>query len=89
MAEHLLLLSLIHICNLGAFYFITAGIKQIGAPTASFVNMLKLITSVIVSVIVYHDNLSVKIIAGMAMILPAVLLVAMDGHKRLPAEKFI
>ena len=75
--------------NLGAFDFITAGIKQIGAPTASFVNLLKLITSVIVSVIVYHDNLSVKIIAGMAMILSAVLLVAMDGHKRLPAEKFI
>ena len=75
--------------NLGAFYFITAGIKQIGAPTASFVNMLKLITSVIVSVIVYHDNLSVKIIAGMAMILSAVLLVALDCHKRLPSENLI
>lgn len=74
--------------NLGAFYFITAGIKRIGASTASFVNMLEPITSVIVSVIVYHDNLSAKIIVGMAMILSAVLLVAMDGHKRLPAEKF-
>ena len=83
----IVLLTVCGFGNLGAFYFITAGIKQIGASTASFVNMLEPITSVIVSVIVYHDNLSAKIVAGMAMILSAALLVALDGYKRWPTQK--
>ncbi len=73
--------------NLGAFYFITLGIKEVGASTASFVNMLEPITSVVVSTLFYHDQQGIKTIFGMALILSSVLLVALDGHRRMIWEK--
>lgn len=75
--------------NLGAFYFITAGIRRIGAPAASFVNMLEPITSVVVSTVIYQDHQGFKTICGMALILSSVLLVAMDGRKGISGKSDI
>lgn len=85
----LVMLLVSGIGNLGAFYFITAGIRRIGASAASFVNMLEPITSVVVSTVIYQDHQGFKTICGMALILSSVLLVAMDGRKGISGESRI
>lgn len=77
-----LLLFIISIGTLGAFFLIMAGIHRIGASVASFVNMLEPITSVIVSSVFYHDYLKLTILIGMALILLSVFLVAVDGIRK-------
>ena len=65
--------------NFIAHFLITKGTKLIGASTASFVNMLEPVTSVFVSLIVYHDVLRTNMVLGIVLILSSVLLVALDG----------
>lgn len=75
---------LVFVCGCGsllAYYLITAGIKQIGASTASFINMLEPVTSVVVSSLVYREYPGLMMILGMVLILSAVFLVSMDGRK--------
>lgn len=68
--------------NLSAFYLITAGIKEIGAGAASFINMLEPVTSVIVSAVAYREHLGLTMVLGMALILAAVFLVALNDAIR-------
>lgn len=72
---------------LGAFYLLTAGIKQIGASTASFVNMLEPVTSLIVSAFVYREYPTPVIACGVVLVLLSVLLVALDSMRAEPLRK--
>lgn len=67
------------VCGLGtlaAYYFLTKGIKLVGAVTASFFNMLEPIFSLLISTIVYQDALEIKSILGGILILSAVFIIA-------------
>lgn len=78
-------LLLFGVCGLGsllAFYLLTAGIKLIGASTASFFNMLEPVTSLVVSTLVYHDVPGIKTLLGCGLVLMSVLLVALDGVRK-------
>lgn len=76
-------------CGIGSlisYYLITGGIRLIGASAASFVNMLEPVTSVVVSAVVYREDLGLSMVIGMILILSAVLVVAVDGataHRKL------
>ena len=72
-------------CGIGtllAIYFLTYGIKKVGAVTASFFNMLEPIVSLIVSTLVYRDILSKRAILGCFFAFLSVLLVAVSSHTR-------
>ncbi len=65
-----------------AFYLLIAGIKLIGASSASFFNMLEPITSLVVSNLIYHDQPSLFTLLGCSLVLSSVLLAALDGSKK-------
>lgn len=69
------------VASLAAFYLINRGIREVGASVASFVNMFEPVTSVIVSFLLYHDPLTVRIVAGILLVLSAVLFVAVGDRR--------
>ena len=69
------------VASLAAFYLINRGIREVGASVASFVNMFEPVTSVIVSFLLYHDPLTGRIVAGILLVLSAVLFVAVGDRK--------
>lgn len=74
------------LCSFSAFLCINLGIRIVGASVASFVNMLEPITSVVVSFIMYHDDLTTAMLIGIALVLLAVFLVAMSDMRAQKAE---
>lgn len=83
----LMLIGVSGLGSLAAFYLITAGIRKIGASVASFVNMLEPVVGVVVSAIAYQEVPTVSMVVGMALVLSAIFLVAMDGWKSSSASK--
>jgi len=82
--------ALFGVCGAGcltAFYLITAGIRRIGAGTASFVNMLEPVTSVVVGTLLYRDRLTPAMALGILLVLFSVFLAALDGRGRAGAGK--
>lgn len=77
-----ILIGIVGMGSLLGFYFITAGIKIIGAGRAAFINMLEPITGVLGGVIIYHETLTSRAGIGCVCVLTAVLLVAFDGVHR-------
>lgn len=69
------------VASLAAFYLINRGIREVGASVASFVNMFEPVTSVIVSFLLYHDPLTGRIVAGILLVLSAVLFVAVGDRR--------
>ena len=65
-------------CTLGALYLLTYGIRTLGASTASVLNMLEPVVSLIAGMIVYHDSVTVKILLGCALIIISGVIVVMD-----------
>ena len=72
--EDLVVAEGVHLAVLGAH-------KEVGASVASFVNMFEPVTSVIVSFLLYHDPLTGRIVAGILLVLSAVLFVAVGDRK--------
>ena len=70
---------IVGIGSLLGFYFITAGVKYIGASKAAFINMLEPVTGVIGGVLFYHDVINFRSLIGCICVLLSVLLIAMDG----------
>lgn len=70
------------LCSLSAFFLINSGIRIVGASTASFINMLEPVTSVIVSFLVYHDKLTFRTVAGVVLVLCAVFFVAVGDRNK-------
>jgi len=54
-----------------AIFLLNFGIKLVGAGKASFINMLEPVTSLVVSVLVYHYTVSVRAFIGCILILGA------------------
>lgn len=73
------LAGVVGIGSLLAFYFITAGIKGIGAGRAAVLNMLEPMTGVVGGVLIYHEVLTKRAGIGCLCVLAAVLLIALDG----------
>lgn len=65
--------------SLLAFYLITAGIKQIGARKASFLNMLEPVAGVFLSVLIYRESFPFRSLIGCLCIIGSVLFIAFDG----------
>lgn len=76
-----LLFGIVGAGSMLAFFLITFGIKKAGASTASFLNMLEPLTSLVVSFLLYRDALSLSALAGCALVLFSILLVALDGGR--------
>ena len=68
-------------CSFAAFYLINLGIRKVGASVASFVNMLEPITSVVTSLIVFHDVITLPMAGGIVLVLSAVLFAALGDSK--------
>lgn len=73
------LVVIVGIGSLLGFYFITAGVKYIGASRAAFINMLEPVTGVIGGVLFYHDIISFRSFTGCICVLLSVLFIALDG----------
>lgn len=82
-----ILVGVVGIGSMLGFYFVTDGIKRIGAGRAAFINMLEPVTGVLGGVMIYHETLTSQAGIGCASILAAVLLVAFDGVHREKAQK--
>lgn len=78
------ILLLIFCSGLGyllAHYFLSCGIRIVGAAKASFFNMLEPITSMIVSTLVYKDPITVIMSVGCVLIVSSVFLVAKSDNQ--------
>lgn len=73
------LVAIVGIISVLGFYFMTAGIKLLGASRAAFINMLEPVTAVIGGILFYHDIITVRSIIGCLCVLLSVLFIAMDG----------
>lgn len=76
------------ICFLG-FVFLNTGIPLIGAGAAAFINMLEPVTSVLLSVLLFHQTLSARTAAGCVFIVCALFVSAAGeyGPARMRPEK--
>lgn len=68
--------------TVGGYFMMMYGIDKLGASIASFVSMLEPIVSVIFSTIWFKDPVTVGILAGGALIMTSILLIAIDGAKK-------
>ena len=75
------LVAIVGIGSLLGFYFITAGVRYIGASKAAFINMLEPITGVIGGVLFYHDIINLRSLIGCICVLLSVLFITMDSKK--------
>lgn len=67
--------------SLLACYLITAGIKQIGARKASFLNMLEPVAGVVLSVLIYQESFPLRSLIGCLCIVGSVLFIAFDSRE--------
>lgn len=65
-----------------AVIFFQLGIKMIGASNASILSTLEPITSIILGVILLHENISFKTILGSILIIMSVILITLSERKR-------
>lgn len=77
----LVLFGVVGIGSLLAFYFITAGVKLVGAGKAAFLNMLEPITGILGGVLLYQESIGFRGWAGCFCVLLSVLLIGLDGAK--------
>ena len=57
------------------------GIERLGPDTASFINMVEPVTSVVVSFLVFHYAIGTSALFGCALILSSLFLVALSGRR--------
>ena len=67
------------LCFLG-FVFLNRGIPLVGAGKAGFINMMEPVTSVMMSVLLYHIRLSVPAILGCCLILASIPIRSLPGR---------
>ncbi|MBQ1318300.1 MAG: DMT family transporter [Solobacterium sp.] len=65
-------------CTIGALFLLTYGIRTLGASTASVLNMLEPVVSLIAGIIVYHEAVSFKSLLGCLFIVISGIVVVMD-----------
>ncbi|GAA0178874.1 EamA family transporter [Clostridium sediminicola] len=67
--------------SVGALSLFQLGIKYIGASTASILSMLEPITSIILGVIILHENISLLKIVGSSLIVAAVIILTREKNE--------
>ena len=65
-------------CTIGALFLLTYGIRALGASTASVLNMLEPVVSLIAGIIVYHEAVSFTSLLGCVFIVISGIVVVMD-----------
>ena len=65
-------------CTIGALFLLTYGIRTLGASTASVLNMLEPVVSLLAGIIVYHEAVSFKSLLGCLFIVISGIVVVMD-----------
>ncbi len=81
-AVHWSLAILVGILLSASAMLLFAGIGRLGAGRASFINMLEPVTSIVVSMLVYRDQVSFLSILGCVLILAALLLISFGGVRK-------
>ena len=76
----LVLVGVVGVGSLLGFFFITAGVKAVGASKSAFLNMLEPITSVLGGVLLYQEVLGLRGWTGCFCVLLSVLLLVLDGN---------
>ncbi len=72
----LVILSLF--CTICALSLLTYGIRTLGASTASVLNMLEPVVSLIAGMIVYHESATLKILAGCVLVVISGIIAVME-----------
>ena len=65
-------------CTIGALFLLTYGIRTLGASTASVLNMLEPVVSLLAGIVVYHEAVSFKSLLGCLFIVISGIVVVMD-----------
>ena len=68
------------------FFFLNKGISTIGAGVAAFINMLEPITSVVMTILIFHSRFSVQTIIGCILIVGAMFVRAAKPANRSVGE---
>jgi drug/metabolite transporter (DMT)-like permease len=76
------MICIVGLGSLAAFYLITAGIQRIGASKAAFLNMLEPITGIICGAVFYQESFPSQSKIGCLCVLSSVLLIAMDSRQK-------
>jgi len=74
-----LLLIIAIFCTIITLYLLTYGIKTLGASTASVLNMLEPVISLLAGMVVYKEAVALKGIAGCVLVVLSGLAVAFDS----------
>ena len=73
--------SVAMLCTVFALCLLMRGIQLLGPVTASVLNMIEPVTSVIAGIFIFHDKLSVKAFAGCSLIVLSALLISLDARR--------
>ena len=65
-------------CTLAGVFLFSTGVRILGASTASVLNMLEPVVSLVAGTLIYHDPLGLKILAGCLLIVISGLAAVMD-----------
>ncbi len=68
-------------CTIFALWLLTYGIRTLGASTASVLNMLEPIVSLVAGILVYHDPLSLKSLIGCVLVVAGGVVIVLDRVK--------
>lgn len=74
------------LCTVFALAALTQGIRLLGASTASVLNMLEPITSVVCGVLIFTEPLGLRTLAGCALVLLATAFVILGDRPAKPVE---
>lgn len=69
------------LCTVFALCLLTMGIQILRPVTASVLNMIEPVTSLVAGFLIFHDRLSVKSMAGCGCIILSALFISMDARR--------
>lgn len=69
-----------HIVTIGAVLLLQLGVSSIGAESASILSTTEPITSVIIGILIFNEDINIKIIIGMVFIVLSVVLISINAR---------
>ena len=82
----ILLMIVAFFCTVMTLYLLSTGIRILGASTASVLNMLEPITSVIVGIILFDDAFSLSAAAGCVLVILSSIVVALFDQQEVKVK---
>ena len=77
------------LCTVVTLFLLTYGIKTLGASTASVLNMLEPVISLVSGMIIYNEAISAKGIIGCVLVILAGIAVAFDSRAYIQAQTYL